>query len=59
MEENKQHFQHIMLYYFMRGKNTTETQKMVCTVWREGTVSDWMCQKWFAKFLGTIDTLAK
>ena len=22
MEENKQHFQHIMLYYFKKGKNT-------------------------------------
>ena len=25
----------------------------------EGAVTDQMCQKWFAKFLGTIDTLAK
>ena len=27
MEFKKQHFQHIMLYYFQKGKNTTETQK--------------------------------
>ena len=27
MEENKQHFQHIMLYYFKKGKKATETQK--------------------------------
>ena len=27
MEENKQHFWHIMLYYFKKGKNVTETQK--------------------------------
>ena len=25
MEENIQHFQHIMLYYFKKGKNATET----------------------------------
>ena len=25
MEENTQHFQYIMLYYFKKGKNTTET----------------------------------
>ena len=26
MEENMQHFEHIMLYYFKKGKNATETQ---------------------------------
>ena len=50
MEEKKQHFQHIMLYYFKKGKNTTETQKKICAVYGEGAVTDWMCQKWFAKF---------
>ena len=50
MEENKQHFQHIMLYYFKKGKNTTETQKKVCAVNGEGAVTDRMGQKWFAKF---------
>ena len=28
VEEKKQHFQHIMLYYFKKGKNATETQKI-------------------------------
>ena len=46
----KQHFQHIMLYYFKKGKNTTETQKKIFTVYGEGAVTDRMCQKWFAKF---------
>ena len=27
MEENAQHFWHIMLYYFKKGKNATEMQK--------------------------------
>ena len=40
-----------MLYYVKKGKNATEVQKMICAVHREGTVTDWMCQKWFAKFL--------
>ena len=39
-----------MLYYFKKGKNTTETQKQICAVYEEGAVTDWMCQKWFAKF---------
>ena len=48
-------------YYFKKGKNATEMQKKkkICAVYGEGAVNDWKCQKWFAKFLGTIDILAK
>ena len=60
MEEDTQHFWHIKLYYFKKGKNTTETKKVkVSAVYGEGAVTDRMCQKWFAKFLGTIDIVAK
>ena len=31
----------------------------MCVVCGEGAVTDQMCQKWLAKFLGTIDILAK
>ena len=54
MEEDTQHFWHTVLYYFKKGKNT----KMYA-VCGEGAVTDRTCQKWFAKFLGTIDILAK
>ena len=50
MEEKKQHFRHIMLYYFKEGKNATEMQKKICAVYGEGAVTDRTCQKWFAKF---------
>ena len=50
MEEKKQHFRHIMLYYFKKGKNTTETQKKICAVYGEGAVTDRTYQKWFVKF---------
>ena len=39
-----------MLYYFKKGKNTTEIQKRICAVYGEGAVTDQRCQKWFAKF---------
>ena len=58
MEKNT-HFRHIILYYFKKGKNAIETRKKICTVHGEGAVTDQMCQKWFVKFLGTIDSLAK
>ena len=46
MEENTQHFQHIILYYFRKGKNTTETQKN-CVVNGQGAMTD---RKWLARF---------
>ena len=52
MEGNMQHFQHIMLYYFKKGKNAIERQKKICAMYREGAVTDRTCQKWFAKFHG-------
>ena len=39
MEENMQHFQHIMLHYFKKGKNATEMQKKICAVCGEDAVS--------------------
>ena len=50
MEEKKQHFQHIVLYYFKKGKNATETHRKICAVYGDGAVTDQTCQKWFTKF---------
>ena len=36
-----------------------QKKKKICAVYGEGAVTDRTCQKWFAKFLGTIDILAK
>ena len=44
MEENTQHFWRIVLYYFKKGKNTTEMQKKTCAVCAEGAVTDRTCQ---------------
>ena len=61
MEENTflQHFWRVMLYYFKKGKNKTETYKKACAVCGEGAVADRTCPKWFVKFLSTIDILVK
>ena len=59
MEEDTQYFQYIMLYYFKKGKNTTKMKKKICVVYGEGAVTDQTCQKWFVKFFGTSDILAK
>ena len=49
MVEKKQHFWHIMLDYFKKGKNATEVQEKTCAVC---AVTDRMCQKWFVRFQG-------
>ena len=40
MEEKKQHFQYIMLYYFKKGENEIKTQKKICAIYGEGVVTD-------------------
>ena len=52
VEEDTQHFWCIMFYYTKEGKNTTEMQKKkkTCVVYGESPMTDWMYQKWFAKF---------
>ena len=43
MKEDIQHFQSIILYYFKKGKNTTDMQEMICAVYGEGAVTDQTC----------------
>ena len=49
MEESKQYFWHIMLY-FKKDKNATEMPKKTCAVDGEGAVTDQLCLKWSVKF---------
>ena len=60
MEWEKATFQHIMLYYFKKGKNTSEMKKKkkkkICEMYGEGAVTDYTCHKCFANFLGRFLT---
>ena len=40
MEEDKEHFWHIMLCYFKKGKNATEAQNTIGAACGEGAVTD-------------------
>ena len=59
MEVNKQHFWCIVFYISRKVKTQLELKEKIRAGCGEGAVADQMCQKWFAKFLGTIDILAK
>ena len=50
IEKEEKHVWYTMLYYFKKDKNIIETQKKIDAVYGEGSVTDWTCQKWFAKF---------
>ena len=36
MEDKKQHFWHIIIYYFKKGKNASEIQNKKCAVSGDG-----------------------
>ncbi|KOC61115.1 Histone-lysine N-methyltransferase SETMAR [Habropoda laboriosa] len=50
MENQQEHFRHIILFYFKKGKNTSEASKEICEVYRENVIEECVCQKWFARF---------
>ena len=43
-----------MFYYFKKGKNTTEMQKKICSVYEEGAMNNQTCQKWFVMFCAGV-----
>ena len=49
------------VFYFKKGENTTEMQKKkrIYAAYGEGAMTAQTYQKWFVKFLGIIDILAK
>ena len=53
MEENAQHVQHTLLYYFKKGKMKLKCKRFV------RCVSDQTCQKWFPKFCAGYFSLGR
>nr|XP_043067479.1 histone-lysine N-methyltransferase SETMAR-like [Drosophila bipectinata] len=45
-----EHYRHILLFYFRKGKNATQARKKLCDVYGEDALSERQCQRWFAKF---------
>ncbi|GFV88494.1 histone-lysine N-methyltransferase SETMAR [Trichonephila clavipes] len=50
MESDKQHFRHILLFYYRKGKNAVQARKKLTDVYGEGVLTLHQCQNWFAKF---------
>ena len=50
MENQKEHFRHILLFYFRKGKNASQAHKKLCAVYGDEALKERQCQNWFAKF---------
>lgn len=50
MDNQNEHYRHIMLFYFKEGKNAKESCKKICAVYGEDVIKERVCQKWFARF---------
>lgn len=50
MEKRSEHFRHILLFYFRKGKNATQAYKKLCAVYGDEALKERQCQYWFAKF---------
>ena len=50
MECKNEHFRHVLLFYFRKGKNATRAAKNLRDVYGEEALKDRQCQNWFDKF---------
>ena len=49
MECKNEHFRHIFLFYFCKGKNTTQAVKKLRDVYGKEALKDRQCRNWFDK----------
>ena len=50
MECKNEHFRHILLFYFLKGKNPAQAAKKLLDVYSEDALKDRQCRNWFDKF---------
>ena len=50
MESDKQHFQHILLFYYRKHKNAVQVRKKLAGVYGDDVLIVRWSQNWFVKF---------
>lgn len=50
MECRNEHFRHILLFYFRKGKKAAEAHKDICEIYGSDCITERTCQNWFKKF---------
>ena len=51
MECKNNHFQHILLFYFRKGKKAAEAHKEICEVYGVNCLTERTCQNLFTNFV--------
>ena len=50
MSEITEEIRYVMLFYYRKGKNTTEVCRKILEVYGKNAVSELTTQEWFARF---------
>ena len=50
MENQKEHYRPILLFYFCKGKKASQARKKLRTVYGDEVLKEQQCQNWFDKF---------
>lgn len=50
MDNQIEHYRHILLFYFRKGKNAVQARKKLSEVYGKGCLTERQCQRWFARF---------
>ena len=50
MENQKEQYRHILLFYFRKGKNASQAHKKLCAVYGDEALKERQCRNWFDKF---------
>ncbi|KZC14045.1 hypothetical protein WN55_06478, partial [Dufourea novaeangliae] len=50
IKNQSKHFQHILLFYYRKGKNAVQTRKKLCAMYGEDVLTERQYQNWFSKF---------
>ena len=49
MENQKEHYRRILLFYFRKGKNTSQAHEKLRAVYGDEALKERQCQNWFDK----------
>ena len=50
MEPTKEHFRHILLYYFRKGNNAEQLAEKFCDLYGDKALKESPCRNWFLNF---------
>ena len=49
MECENEHYRHILLFYFLKGKNAASAYEKIVYVYGKEAISERTCQNWFKR----------